>query len=615
MAIQSIPRLRPIDPPAVAAIAPPSLRKARDGPIRVVVWFRPELSLPDDEIVCAPPAVDALFGDGVAQRLLMTPDTAWLGRLVPREVAATLDATSADDDPGDVIRSTPFSHIYLLRLTGGPGAGHVCTLLGAGANVRLVYPEPELAASAVPTLYAANQVFTDHQKYLQKKQGVNIEPAWKKGHTGAGVQAGIIDTEASFSGLPYTVTVVTPLKRTPTPTAKAAPGSATVSTHARQTIGILGSPDHASFGIGTAPEVSLRFSPVLAVATAALEDVHHATLSLVQNGKLKAGDVVNVSLAVTAGLDGSRAYSEEADLLARAASLKVTPVAAKGAKAPSAVTTNVPFEFEPSLLKLVATLTKAGITVVQAAGNGLVVLCEPKVTGKPPTWVPLNLGANLDDRWLGGQRTATLAAFKSNLVTAVHSLNRAATATFADGGGIVVSGGQHSPSANAMISNVQLNHGNRVDCYVDTPNGQALGFAGTGSVHIGGSSLCAPVIAGVVAIVQSIAKAQFKGTLKPAVIRALLSDPAFGTTTTSGKPVGLMPNVEKLMDFLEKPQGKRDALLSAVQAQQQKSAARVKAAASTPGGFMHDPYTAFSGSKGSGHWQPLALAGDSDLFG
>jgi hypothetical protein len=116
-------------------------------------------------------------------------------------------------------------------------------------------------------------------------------------------------------------------------------------------------------------------------------------------------------------------------------------------------------------------------------------------------------------------------------------------------------------------------------------------------------------------VVQGIAKSQFKAALRPAILRALLSDSDLGTPTVSGSPVGAMPDLGKLVAFLEKPQGKRDELLKAVQAQQQKSAARAKAAVTaTPGSFAHDPYTAFTRAQGSGSWQPLTLAADSDLF-
>ena len=338
------------------------------------------------------------------------------------------------------------------------------------------------------------------------------------------------------------------------------------------------------------------------------------------NGQLKAGDVVNLSLGVSVGLDIKQPYSEYAALVAQDGTAAwphrlVTEKVGADTR-PSGVVTAVALEFEPTLLKLMADFTAKGITVVQAAGNGLVALCQPK-GGKDPTWVVANLGANLAGPWLAGEAKTPLAAFRRGLATkAAHSLDRAAAATFADGGGIVVAGGQFSMKCSGMIDNIQLNHGNRVDCYVSTPNAQTLGFFGTaGGPHIGGTSLCAPVIAGVAAVVQGIAKAQFKAALRPAIVRALLSDPDLGTPTVGGSPVGVMPDLAKLMAFLEKPRGKRNELVKAVQAQQQKSAARAKAAmAAAPRSFAHDPYTAFTRAQGAGSWQPITLAADSDLF-
>jgi hypothetical protein len=402
-----------------------------------------------------------------------------------------------------------------------------------------------------------------------------------------------------------------------------------VSTHARQTTGILGCPDNANIGIGAAPEVTLVFSAVKAAGTAGLAEVTTAITALMTNGQLKAGDVVNVSLAVNAGLDVKQLYAEYTALLAQNSTPgwphKLVTEQVGADKRPSGVVTNLALEFEPTLLKLVTDFTTKGITVVQAAGNGLTALCEPKGGGKTPTWVVANLGANLTGPWRSSTAMPTpadlskptLAQFRGGLATkAAHSLDRAATATFADGGGIIVAGGQFSTKSGGMIDNIQLNHGNRVDCYVSTPNAQTLGFFGTpNGPYIGGTSLCAPVIAGAAAVVQGIAKSQFKAALRPAILRALLSDSDLGTPTVSGSPVGAMPDLGKLVAFLEKPQGKRDELLKAVQAQQQKSAARAKAAVTaTPGSFAHDPYTAFTRAQGSGSWQPLTLAADSDLF-
>ncbi len=420
--------------------------------------------------------------------------------------------------------------------------------------------------------------------------------------------------ESDFSGLPYTPRVVA--------------GSTGSSTHGRQTTGILGCPDNATIGIGAAPEVALVFSGVTGVTTsgpsgvttiAGLKEVTTAFAAIKTNGGLKPGDVVNVSLAVNAGLDVKQPYPEYAALLAQEGTAAwphhlVTEKVGTDVR-PSGVTTTMALEFEPTLLKMVSDLVALGVTVVEAAGNGLVALCKPKGGGKDPTWVVAKLGANLGGPWLAGGPKVPLAAFRSGLATkAPHSLDRAATATFADGGGIVVAGGQLSAKSGGMIDNMQLNDGNRVDCYVNTPNGQTLGFIGTaGGGHIGGTSLCAPVIAGAAALVQGIAKAQFKSALRPAIVRALLSDSSLGTPTVSGSPVGVMPDLAKLMTLLETPQGKRDQLLKDVQAKQQASAARAKAA-SAAGSFAHDPYTMFTRAQGSGSWQPLTLSSSSDLF-
>lgn len=614
MAITPVDLPRPIAQPAIVPIAPPSLQGARDGALRVVVWFGPEVALPDDEIPCTPGTADTLFGPGVAQRLLITPDTAWLQRLLPRALAAALDETADRGDGGDVVRSTPYSHIYLLRLTGGLGVGHVCDVLGASANVRLVYPEPTCAATAAPTLYQGNTVFKNDQVYLQAAKGINAEPVWAKGHTGSGIQAGVIDSDATFSGLPYSPRLVP----VPAPTGTGAAASSTVGTHARLTTGILGCPDNAAIGIGAAPEVKLVFAPVQGVGGGTLAAVTAAFGAMITNGQLVAGDVVNVSLGVRAGLDVKKPYAGYAALLKQDGTpgwphhLVTEKIGAD--VRPSGVGTALALEFEPTLLKLVATLVAKHITVVEAAGNGLVALCLPK-GGKGHSWVVAKLGADLGGPWLAGVPQVPLAAFRRGLASkAPHLLDRAATASFADGGGIVVAGGQFSTNAGGMIDNIQLNHGHRVDCYVNTPNGQTLGFLGSaGGAHIGGTSLCAPAIAGAAAVVQGIVKAQYKGVLRPAIVRALLSDPDLGTPTKSGSPVGVMPNLETLMKFLETPQGKRDDLLKAVVAQQQKSATRVKAAAAA-GGFVHDPYMSFTRGQGSGSWQPLTLASATDIF-
>jgi hypothetical protein len=621
MAITPIDPPRPIAQPAIAPIVPPSPQGARDGRLRVVVWFRPEVALPDDEIPCTPDTADALFGPGVAQRLLITPETAWLQRLLPGALAAALDEDmEAGSDADDVVRSTPYSHIYLLCLTGGPGVGHVCEVLGASTNVRLVHAEPTLVVAGQPTKYQKSAIFKKEQDYLKSPQGINAEPVWAKDYTGSGIQAGVVDTETSFSGMPYSPRIV------PLPAGKGvAGGSSTVGNHGRIMAGILGCPDNDAMAIGAAPEVSLVFigAPGVRAATGAAGSA--AIGEMLDKGGLKPGDVVSMSIAVAVGLDIKQPYSEYKTLLAQNGTaawphrLLTEKVGAD--TRPSGAITAVPLEFDALLLKLVTKFIDKGITVVLGAGNGIEALCEPR-GGKD--WIHTVLGANLGGPWIAqvgapwpGAVKGPVAAFRRGLATtATHSLDRATVAAFADGGGIVVSGSQFSSAAGGMIDNIQLNHGNRVDCCVTNFDGQALGFGGfAGAGFMGGSSLCTPVIAGAAAIVQGIAMKQFKAPLKPAIVRALLSDPDLGTPTVSGSPVGVMPDLEKLMTFLEKPQSKRADLLTAVQAQQQKSATRVKAAAAAQGAYVHDPYTAFTrAGKGPGSWQPLPLAAEGDLF-
>ncbi len=70
-------------------------------------------------------------------------DATKVGQYPPEEInGAATTATSSG--------RRLYSHIYLLRLTGGLGVGHVCDVLGASANVGLVYPEPTLTVTAVP---------------------------------------------------------------------------------------------------------------------------------------------------------------------------------------------------------------------------------------------------------------------------------------------------------------------------------------------------------------------------------------------------------------------------------------------------------------------------------
>lgn len=602
------PRVRGIDQPTAASL--------RSGHLRIVVWLHPAVQVPEgDEIDCAPAAFDALFGDGMAQRLLITPETAWMGRVV-RAASAGPASDSLASVP-ELVRSTPYSHIYLLALTGGSGAGDVSETLSQSAAVTMAYPEPLFVECGVPLKYKSSDIFKNHQDYLKAGTGIDIEPVWAKGYTGEGISAGVVDSVANVSDLRGTVAVVS----VPAPTgAAAATSSVDVHTHACYSVGILGAADSDTVAIGVAPGVTVRYAPVMT-----LNSTHLVNALEALKGLLKAGDVVNLSLGLGAGLDVKHPYAGTADLLKAFPKALTETVAGSAEKRASAVMTDMPVEFDPAVLKVVGDLTALGVTVVEAAGNGVDVMLAGE------RWlVRTGHGADVGGRWLGytGAGLATsLKAYRSALAkTHAMTLDRASLATFADAGGIVVSCGYvvgtyqgQTLTPPALVSNDSLNHGNRLDCCATVLDASPLGLVKTVGQTVSGTSLCAPVIAGAVAVLQGMAVSLFKSPLKPAIVRALLSDPDLGTAPR-GHAVGTLPNLHRQMTLLEGAGGQPLALLAAIKVQQTKSAARVKTAMAAAGGatppFVHDPYTVFTAgtSRSPGRWDPLPLALVTDVF-
>lgn len=606
---------RPPERPRVAGIERPGAASPRAGRTRVVVWLHQAVKVPDgDDIDCTPAAFDAVFGDGMAQRLLITPETASLGRLV-RASSAGPASDSLASVPA-LVRSTPYTHIYVLALTGGAGASDISGMVLQSAAVTMAYPEPLFVESGAPSKYKASDIFKNHQGYLKSGTGIDVEAVWAKGHTGSGISAGVVDSDAKVSDIPGVISTV----NVPAPTGAPAPAqSADVGTHARYSVGILGAADNDTMAIGVAPEVTVKFAPA-----AVLNSTYVISALVALKAQLKAGDVVNLSLAVTAGLDVKQPYSGTSALLTAFPSA-LTEVDAKSKETrASAVVTGVPVEYDPAILKVIGELTALGITVVEAAGNGVnVMLAGDRWRVQAPH------GADVGGRWLAytaGGLASPLKAYRAGLEKShAITLDRASLSTFADAGGIVVSCGYvvdtyqgKTLTPPALVSHDALNYGNRLDCCASLTNAATLGL-GAKSGQVGGTSICAPVIAGAVAVLQSMAVALFKSPLKPAIVRALLSDPDLGTTAL-GHAVGILPNLRRQMTLLEAAGGKQSALITALQAQQTKSAARVKAAAGAAGGatppFVHDPYTVFTaGAAGSpGRWDPLPLASGSDVF-
>jgi serine protease len=149
----------------------------------------------------------------------------------------------------------------------------------------------------------------------------------------------------------------------------------------------------------------------------------------------------------------------------------------------------LPIEVEDALFTVIRTGTAAGVTIIEAAGNG-----------------SINLDTYTDSE---GKRV----------------LNRASS-DFKDSGAIMVGAAESAPPHGRLpISN----YGSRIDCYgwgqhiVTAGNGKS----GTSTVaytkKFGGTSGASAIIAGTAIVVQGVVEAKFSRRFSPAQLRVLLS--------------------------------------------------------------------------------------------
>lgn len=145
----------------------------------------------------------------------------------------------------------------------------------------------------------------------------------------------------------------------------------------------------------------------------------------------------------------------------------------------------------------------------------------------------------------------------SNLDTYSHPvlgqiLNRS-SANFRDSGAIMV-GAASSAAPHTRLGFSSF--GSRIDCYGWGENINTTGNGGTGNLtnsytsSFGGTSGASPIITGAVLLVQSLMQERFGFKLGPKEMRALLSNPITGTSSSNPAvdKIGVLPNLRSIID-------------------------------------------------------------------
>jgi serine protease len=176
----------------------------------------------------------------------------------------------------------------------------------------------------------------------------------------------------------------------------------------------------------------------------------------------------------------------------------------------------LPVEVEPAIFEAIQHANDLGITVVEAAGNGNVLLDDVTVRGQ--------------------------AVFDRGV---------------RDSGAILVGAagipGDLSVSRSRLLN--ASNYGGRIDCHgwgnsvvtAGDTDDELLPHKYTN--HFSGTSAASAMVAGAALLVQSLAKASGRSPFSPAELRRILSDPGNGTATSqpAADRIGVMPDLKKII--------------------------------------------------------------------
>jgi len=196
---------------------------------------------------------------------------------------------------------------------------------------------------------------------------------------------------------------------------------------------------------------------------------------------------------------------------------------------------------------VVRAITDAAAHLLRAAHHTGIILLEVEFSPAPGQGpYPAELGATAI---FDAIRAATDAGITVVEAAGNGNSNLDPVLASRDSGAIIVGGGVPS-EAGGWLWWPGSNFGRRIDCFaagqnVHTATTQDMGYA----FRFAGTSSAAAIIAGVAAVTQSMALHARGTALPPAALRNLLRDPKFGTASVSNVPgeagrwIGNMPDL------------------------------------------------------------------------
>lgn len=208
-----------------------------------------------------------------------------------------------------------------------------------------------------------------------------------------------------------------------------------------------------------------------------------------------------------------------------------------------------PVEVYPDTFDAIDLTTRAGITVIEPAGNGRV----------PDTRdVPLDrFSVDLDDvqSYLGRSAEAKtlLRSLNPNQSTQRRPETRpergggsAKLAPYQDSGAIMVGAATYQARDGGRWTRLlESNYGARVNCFAAGENVTTLNAQGGSAIDFSGTSSASAIIAGAALMLQGVAQANQGAPLAPKLLRQALGDAALGTRSKAPitDKIGVMPNL------------------------------------------------------------------------